>query len=115
MRHAHRGDNDAMSDDSTGLPSRQPPRKRSDDVHVSDFTMLVRVPGRPTAVRAYIEAERDDAVQYAAATKGEVVPLPLSPPVGYTPGPHGSLIPITSSEPTPDHLTVEVSAPRIET
>lgn len=102
-----------MSDDSTGLPSRQSPRKRSDDAHVSDFTMMVRVPGRPTAVRAYTDAERDDAVQYAAETKGEVVPLPLSSPVGYTAGPHGTLIPITLSEPTPDHVTEEAAAPRI--
>lgn len=86
-------DNDPMSDDGSGLQVRQSPRKRAGDVHVADLAMMVRVPGQPAAVRVYTDAERDDADQYAAETKGELVPLPLSPPIGYDTGPDGSLVP----------------------
>ena len=104
-----------MSDESSGLASRQSPRKRAEDIHVADFTMMVRVPHRPAAVKVYIDAEHDEAVRYAAETGGEVVPLPLSPPAGYTRGPHGSLVPNASPEPVSDHALGESSTPRIDT
>ncbi|ORA42266.1 hypothetical protein BST19_25625 [Mycobacterium bouchedurhonense] len=63
-------------------PVRQSPPRRSDTVQVSAFTMLVRVPGQPTAVRVFTNDEQDEARGYAAATGGTVVPLPLSEPPG---------------------------------
>lgn len=89
----HRGDNGLMSDDVGGLSVRQGPRKRAGDVRVADFTLLVRVEGRPAAVRVFTDDEADEAAQYAASTGGVVVPLPLSPPAGYVRGPDGSLLP----------------------
>lgn len=84
-----------MSDDGNGgLHVRQAPRTRSGDVRITDFTMMVRVPGQPAAVRVYTEAEHDEAAGYAAETGGEVVRLPLTAPRGYTTGPHGSLVPV---------------------
>lgn len=83
-----------MSDDGGGrLQVRQTPHKRTGDVSVADFTVLVRVPGHPALVRVYTEEERDEATRYAAEAGGVVVPLPLSPPAGYVPGPDGTLIP----------------------
>ena len=64
-----------MSDESTGLASRQSPRKRAEDVRVGDFTMMVRVPHKPAAVKVYFDAEQVEAAQYAAETGGEVVAL----------------------------------------
>lgn len=89
----HRGDNGLMSDDVGGLSVRQGPRKRAGDVRVADFTLLVRVEGRPAAVRVFTDDEADEAAQYAASTGGVVVPLPLSPPTGYVRAPDGSLVP----------------------
>lgn len=43
-----------------------------------DLTILVRVPGDPTAVRAYTDAESEDAEQYAAEHGGEIISLPLT-------------------------------------
>lgn len=37
--------------------------------------MLVRVPGRPQAIRAFTDAERALAEQYAAQEGGVIVPL----------------------------------------
>lgn len=59
---------------------RQGPRKRTEQVQVKDFTMLVRVPGRPGAVRVFTDAEEDEARRYATDTGGTVVPLPLPMP-----------------------------------
>lgn len=42
-------DNGRMSDDGAGLHVRQ------GELSVADFTILVRVPGKPTAVRVYAE------------------------------------------------------------
>lgn len=70
---------------------------------------MVRVPGKPSAVRVYIDAERDEAARYATESGGEVVPLPLSPVAGYTTGPHGSLIPIAPTEPVSDRVPGEAS------
>ena len=76
-----------MSDDGAGLQVRQNPSKRAgDQVQVVDFTMLVRVPGAPAAVRVYTDAESDDAARYAAEAGGVVVSLPLPPPDGATAG-----------------------------
>lgn len=62
----------------TEVPAvRQSPRRRSDTVQVSDFTMLVRVAGQPAAVRVFTDDERDEAHGYAAAIGGTVVLLPL--------------------------------------
>lgn len=71
----------------------QRPRKRTDQVQVSDFTMLVRVPGQPDAIRVFTDAEAEEAKRYAAETGGTVVRLPLPPPTGYTAGPDGTLLP----------------------
>ncbi|WP_101953220.1 hypothetical protein [Mycobacterium intracellulare] len=75
-----------MSDDGAGLQVRQSPSKRAGDVQVVDFTMLVRVPGAPGAVRVYTDAESDDAARYAAEVGGVVVPLPLAAPDSGTAG-----------------------------
>lgn len=61
--------------------TRQSRRQRSLDETVADFTMLVRIPGEPAAVRAFTDRERDEANAYAAARGGIIVPLPLDPPV----------------------------------
>ncbi|SKK91503.1 Uncharacterised protein [Mycobacteroides abscessus subsp. massiliense] len=87
-----------MSDDGAGLQVRQTPRKRTGELSVADFTMLVRVPGRPALVRAYTDEERDEAARYAADAGGVVVPLPLSPPAGYRVGPDGTLVPATGAD-----------------
>lgn len=55
--------------------------------------MLVRAPGRPAAIRVFTDAEADEATRYATSIGGTVVPLPLSPPHGYTAGPDGTLLP----------------------
>lgn len=55
--------------------------------------MLVRAPGRPAAVRVFTDAEAQEADRYATDRGGTVVPLPLSPPSGYTAGPDGILLP----------------------
>lgn len=86
-------DNGEMSEDASGLAVRQSPRKRTGDLHVSDFTMMVRVPGRPAAVAVYTDADQDEAGRYAAEVGGEIVPLPLPPPAGYMAGANGTLVP----------------------
>ena len=96
-----------MSDDGSGLSVRQSPRKRSDDLRVADFTLMVRVPGDPAAVRCYTDAEHDDAARYAAEVEGTIVPLPLSPPTDYTEGPNGSSVPLGPS--SGNHPAVESS------
>lgn len=71
----------------------QKPRKRT-DAKVSDFTMMVKVPGHPEAIRAFTAAEDAEARRYATDTGGTVVALPLAPPAGYTAGPDGILVPL---------------------
>lgn len=66
----------AMSEDSSNLHIRQSPRGGA--AQVADFTMLVHVPGRPAAVRAYTDDEHEEAERYASESGGVVVPLPLS-------------------------------------
>lgn len=86
-------DNDRMTADAHPHHTVQKPRRRTEPVDVTDFTMLVRVPGQPDAIRAFTDAENAEAHQYAAETGGTVVPLPLPPPNGYTVGPGGNLAP----------------------
>lgn len=45
-------------------------------VRIADLELLVRVPGRPDAIRAYNNAEQDEAQAYAAANGGTVEKLP---------------------------------------
>lgn len=90
-----RPDNGHVSEPGEPSPhhvTQKKPRKRT-DATVSDFTMIVKVPRRPEAVRVFTATEDAEAHQYAAATGGTVVPLPLPPPNGYTVGPNGHLIP----------------------
>jgi hypothetical protein len=57
------------SPESRHAPKRAP-------VELADLTLLVVVPGRPEDIRAFTDAEAQDAVDYAAATGGTVQPLP---------------------------------------
>lgn len=88
-------DNGYVSDPAESTPHHvvQKPRKRNGDAQVSDFTMMVKVPGRPQAIRVFTATEDAEAHQYANDTGGTVVALPLSPPDGYGVGPNGHLIP----------------------
>lgn len=86
-------DTDLMTEDAHPHHTVQKPRRRTELVDVADFTMLVRVPGRPDAIRAFTDAEEPEAHQYAADGGGVLVPLPLPPPNGYTAGPGGNLVP----------------------
>lgn len=92
-------DNGHMSDDP-GQHVRQPPRssKRTAEVSIADFTMLVSVSGKPAAVRVYTDDEGEEAALYAAQVGGVVVPLPLSPPAGYVAGADGTLVPAATAE-----------------
>lgn len=69
-----------VTEDGSGLSVRQTPRRRSSAVEVADFTMMVRVPGRPTAIRVFTEDERAEANEYAVETGGTVVELHLDKP-----------------------------------
>jgi hypothetical protein len=71
----------AVTEDGSGISVRQTPRKRP-SAEIKDFTMMVRVPGQPAAVRVFTDAERADADTYAAG--GTVVPLPLPTPAEAT-------------------------------
>ncbi|TXI63399.1 hypothetical protein [Mycolicibacterium mageritense] len=89
-----------MTDDSTAYHVVQKPRMRADDVTIADFTMMVRVPGRPAALRVFTDAEIDEANGYAAENGGVVVSLPLAPPSSYVvDDTSGLLIPA----PDPEH------------
>jgi hypothetical protein len=70
----------------------QKPRKPT-NAQVSDFTMMVKVPGRPQVIRVFTATEDAEAHQYANDTGGSVVPLPLPPPDGYIVGSNGHLVP----------------------
>ena len=62
--------------DPSGLSSRQSPKRPP--ARLEDLVLLVRVPGRPDAVRAFTTAEQSEADAYAAAEGGIVEPLPSS-------------------------------------
>ncbi|EHB48843.1 hypothetical protein MycrhDRAFT_5684 [Mycolicibacterium rhodesiae JS60] len=74
----------AVSEESTNYVQHAP-RRRTEAGSVADFTMLVRVPGEPAAVRVFTDAETDEADRYAAGAGGTVVPLPLDPSAATTP------------------------------
>lgn len=77
----------------------QKPRKRADDVEITDFTMMVRVPGQPDALSVFTDSQADEAARYAADTGGTVIPLPLEPPQGYAfDAASGVLVPAFASE-----------------
>jgi hypothetical protein len=59
-------------DVSGGAPAgaRQAPKRAP--ARLQDLVLLVTVPSRPDAVRAYTEAESTEAEAYAAATGGAV-------------------------------------------
>jgi hypothetical protein len=48
-------------------------------VEVAELTVLVQVPGDPSAARAFTDAERDAAQTYAAERGGICIPIPLTP------------------------------------
>jgi hypothetical protein len=50
----------AVTEDGSGISVRQTPRKRP-SAEIKDFTMMVRVPGQPAAVRVFTDAERAEA------------------------------------------------------
>jgi len=56
-------------------PSRHAPSRPR--AAIKDLTLLVRVPGRPEDVRAFTDAERDEAAAYAAETGGITKDLPV--------------------------------------
>jgi hypothetical protein len=58
-----------MSDDGGGLHVRQTPRTRAREAQIADFTMLVRVPGQPAAVRVYANDEQSEAARSASAPR----------------------------------------------
>jgi len=58
--------------------SRQRPA-RSDN-NLEDFTMIVRPPGRPAAIRVFTDVERAEAEVYAMDSDAVVEPLPLTSP-----------------------------------
>jgi hypothetical protein len=53
--------------------SRQSPKRQP--ARVEDLELLVRVPGRPDAIRAFTRGEQAEADAYAAALGGSVEPL----------------------------------------
>jgi hypothetical protein len=62
------GHNGCVSEE---MVSRDTPKRRS--VRVTDLQWLVRVPGRPEAMRAFTGDERGDADAYAAKFDGATV------------------------------------------
>jgi hypothetical protein len=53
--------------------SRQSPKRPP--VRLEELELLVRVPGRPEAIRAFTGSEQAEAGAYAAAVGGSVEPL----------------------------------------
>lgn len=56
-----------------GVQRQSPTRPPAD---ITDLTLLVKVPGRPHLIRAFTDAEADEAHTYAADTDGTIEPLP---------------------------------------
>lgn len=59
--------------------TRDIPKRRG--VPMADLTWLVRVPGRPCAIRVFAVDEENLARQYASKESGELVELPVPDPV----------------------------------
>lgn len=57
-------------------PSRNAPKRPP--VAIQDLVLLVKVSGRPDAIRAYTAAEQADAEAYRAAVGGVIEPLPTN-------------------------------------
>jgi hypothetical protein len=74
-----------MSSDPSSFSPREAPRRRSGGETVADFTLLVRIPGKPATFKAFTDAERGEAEAFAAANGGTLMPLPLDPPTGAPP------------------------------
>ena len=75
-----------MKDDSAAPPSRVSPRKRNQSISVADITMLVRVPGKPTAIRAFTDDERELAAEYAGKVVFVTVDVDLEQLIPRGPG-----------------------------
>ena len=60
-------------------PSSRHAPKRPPAV-IEDLVLLVRVTGRPDAIRAYTAAEQAEAEAYADAVGGVIEPLPTNVP-----------------------------------
>ncbi|GAT10360.1 uncharacterized protein RMCN_3493 [Mycolicibacterium novocastrense] len=74
-----------VTDAPTSHHVRQGPRKRSAEVTVADFTMLVRIPTKPATFRAFTADEEAEARSFAEENGGTVVPLPLPMSEGCSP------------------------------
>ena len=74
-----------VTDAPTSHHVRQGPRKRSAEVTVADFTMLVRIPTKPATFRAFTADEEAEARSFAEENRGTVVPLPLPMSEGCSP------------------------------
>ena len=59
---------DAVSTDASSFSVRETPRRRPAGETVADFTMMVRVPGKPATFRAFTEPGRHSDRAAAAAT-----------------------------------------------
>lgn len=73
-------DDVSMSQDNSAISVRHSPRPRAAGVTVADFTLLVRIPGKPATFRAFTDFERGEAAALAAEVGGTVIPLPLDQP-----------------------------------
>lgn len=69
----------AAVSEPTPFHSREIPKRRG--VKIADLTSMVRVPGRPAAIRVFTADEDADAREYAENEGGEYVPLPVPHPV----------------------------------
>ncbi|WP_079548287.1 hypothetical protein [Mycobacteroides abscessus] len=58
--------------------SREIPPRRG--VKIADLTLMVRVPGRPAAIRVFTDGEKSEAARYAEKEGGQCVPLPVPDP-----------------------------------
>lgn len=63
-----------MSDFSSYSERRSPARR--EPTKVADYTMLVRVPGKPWEIRTFTDAQAEEAAEYAAEHGTEIEPLP---------------------------------------
>ncbi len=63
----------------TPVHSREVPKRRGGKN--ADVTSMVRIPGRPTALRVFTADEEDLAHKYAETEGGEYVPLPVADPL----------------------------------
>jgi hypothetical protein len=55
------------------MVNRESPKRPK--AQLEDLELLVRVPGRPDAIRAYTRKEQAEAESYAATVDGRIEPL----------------------------------------